>query len=191
MKKVLYVQPSELENIIVVKDLGKFNFVENNIIDKFDFCKLDKVVDIGYRKLKVQARVIIPVEILNAVVFDTTGQEQYVPLIFTPHYRYIRSKIKNKHDQKIKDEYVSYMKNVYNLNEKKSISKVDRLLNHYYKFKNFNEIVVLPPQKSISNGQIFFSIYDGIHRASILKSSGIKNIGANILVIAQPVCENE
>ena len=187
MEKRIEFDLDQAENFVVVNDLSKFNFMTTNISDNFYFRRSDEIIDIGYRKIKMQGSCIIPIDILRVSWESDDGKSWYAPMIVTPQYKYIKTVFENTPNEEITNNYIAYMKKSCNLSKKESIEKVRQLLDYFNKSDKYPEIITLPQQKFQNSDEIFFLIYDGVHRASISKIAGNKNITVHIAVIVEPI----
>jgi len=196
MKKIINADETLAENIVIIEDMKKFNF-SKTLPERFDFHYSNKIIDVGYRNVQVQGFVRIPFDIIYVIVLDSNKQKMYAPLMFTPQYQYIESVVVKQSGKNVTDEllkitrkrYVDYMKKTCQLNREESIKKVENLIAYYQTHKKEPEILVLPLQERQEDGKLFFSIFDGVHRAALSHIFGRETIKAYVALVGEPVYE--
>jgi hypothetical protein len=151
---------------------------------KFGYISNPQVIDIGWTIVNVYGTITIPLDMLLAAISTKNGNIR-VPIEQTPHYCWIKSLVDGEDDPVSREKYLEYnrlfqAKDVFMPNDmEKRLDHMKAQVSLYRsdieKIKSI-AIITSAPKRKFRMLPYAAKIYDGVHRACIMRAFGYKSI---------------
>ena len=140
---------------------------------RFQYRACHKDVDIGFGIVRTDGSIRVPMTLLRSPIMTPVGFK-VVMIEETPHYAWIKDLVEGNDDTVSRQAYRTYL-NLYHLDEgvEENIKKVMNLVDSLpleIAQGHYPTIVTHPPSQY--GGELCVVIYDGNHRACIMKTVG-------------------
>lgn len=151
---------------------------------KFDYMPDPQTVDMRWKTVCVHGTITVAIDMLLAAICTENGNIR-VPVKQTQHYRWIKSLIDGVNDPVSRGEYIQYNKTFQSgdVNVPENVELwLDHMTAQVLQYKtNPDElksiaIVTGAPKRKLYVGPYTAKIYDGVHRACIMRAFGYKTI---------------
>lgn len=150
--------------------------------EQFNYRKKSKKINVLWGEIEAIGTIDVPIENIRARIFIENGFELKT-IQETPHYQWINDVILNNDTSISFNNYYNYINKYFNGTDMDAhIKKMKELIGVFKREKIINpENITINKPKINFDSQYNIIIHDGLHRLSMAKSLGGKNIKCHII----------